>query len=975
MAKKKKTTKKKDDCSLFTTDNSVIPNKLPEKEISKPAKLLASGSMAEDNFLYLLKKPLVKKDLPSDFKEDVEAKHLANLYQNISHMQEYEYKNFVHAGGSGLVFEVSSKKEPTTSLAMKVVRHKLYKMEFDNPNIAQSLSPISEAELRALEIIHHPNVVRLYDTIGEDQNVIAICTSYIDPPKQIDEYLIENLGHAPTKSGLKSFSPERLDLACTFLIARFTEVASALAHMHNIKDGNGIYHFDIKPANILISKSTLASSTGSTNTIFIFNAIITDMGSCIHRELVKGKKELRVHFSWPYAHPELRDMVAGIRNITGGLKVSAKIDPSKRLARYDLFSFGKTIQELLAILWGSYGERCYASYSFRYLHIIACMLLDERNTLSPNSIAGHDNVSFVSDQALDYPLELWSKHKITSAMELLGRLNRFKREYSWNDVAPELDIWQPKTVNCVAHAPAPFTGRVAQVMNHPCVRRLKSELQLGWIREVFPGASHDRWSHCLGTFSALVGYYNSLLSDPEVPTFRIFADKDDLSHAFVAALIHDLGQTTFGHDFEEACPDLFEHENYTHKLLHDDRWGKLTLAKTITNAWGGIDIDRLTTILHMSSDNYADTLKYKKSTLQRKAIDGIAADAINGPIDADKLDYLLRDSIACGVPYGHGMDTNRFLQALTVWASKEPRLHLAYKAKGRPAIASLLLARYQMYGSVYWHHTFRCIQAMFVHAAATVFNAGKKGLRLRGVYFSNANLEQLFYERVICRATWKRCTDILVKIGVKCKQLEWQDPPPTVSVEPALDFVWQFGDANIRELIERLAQRKLYKRVFELPLGQLDKPDYTKTANELSGPSRLKKANELQNLLLDEISNKMRSFETTTTSESASEAHGKLEYLQKVQVPLIVLDFPTRISKVYNIPKELEDPVRKYSSISMNNNKRGGNIVSTIWDLQRDIATVRVFAEPDLHELIIRYLQHDHIRKCLDIIPSLQQTK
>jgi HD superfamily phosphohydrolase len=949
-------------------DLHIIQNTLSES--SRPK---AMDSMNKDSFIELFKNPLIKKNLPSDFDKNIEAEHIATLYQNISHMQDYKYKNFVHVGGSGIVFEVSSKKEPTTSLAMKVVRHKLYTKELQHPNAAQSLSPISEAELRALEIIHHPNVVRLYDTIGENQDVVAICTSYINPPKQIDEYIIDILGSSPSKSGLKSFSPERLDLACDFLISRFTEIASALSYMHNINNGNGIYHFDIKPANILISKSKIISPTVSS--IPIYNAILTDMGSCIHGELIRGQNEIRVHFSWPYAHTKLRDLVNNPEHITGGLKVSAKINPKEGLAQYDLFSFGKTIQQLLAILFTYFGERCHSSYGFRFLHIIACMLLDGNNSLDTKSVIPHDKISFVNDRALIYHPNLWIKHKITSATELLCRLNRFKREYSWNEVAPELDLWQPQTVNCVAHAPAPFTDRVAQIMNHPCMRRLKSELQLGWIREIFPGASHDRWSHCLGTFSALVGYYNSLLSDPEVPTFRIFADKDDLSHAFVAALIHDLGQTTFGHDFEEACPKLFQHEDYIIPLLYDDRWGDPTLAKVITDAWNNLDIERMTTILHMSSDTYADSKKGKKRVLPRKAIDGVAADAINGPIDADKLDYLLRDSIACGVPYGHGMDTNRFLQALTVSASSEPRLCLAYKAKGRPAIASLLLARYQMYGAVYWHHTFRCIQSMFVHAAATVFySAEKEGIRFKNIFFYKSAIQKLFYERVICRATWKRCTDVLIKMGIKgVNNSIWKDPPPSVSVEPALDFVWQFGNASIRELIERLAQRKIYKRVYEIPLGQLNEPDYTAIAHELSGPSRLNIAKELQVLFFNEISEKLRGFEKETTEKSAIEAHDILGKLKKMIVPLIILDFPTRVIKEYNVPSELEDSVRKYLPI-IHSSPKAANIVSMIWQLQKNIATVRVFAEPLLHELIIRYLDPDIIHNCIvSKISSLRQ--
>ncbi|MHA1951353.1 MAG: protein kinase domain-containing protein [Candidatus Thorarchaeota archaeon] len=928
---------------------------------------------SKEFFIMLLKNPIVKKKLPSDFNIEEEAAHLESLYQRIPRMSEYIFSRFVHAGGSGMVFKVFVADEPTTPLAMKIVRYKLYKKMVQNANVAQTLSAISQTELRALEIISHPHVVCLHDTIAEDQSVIAIITTFIDPPTRVDDFLHEILKHSPSaKTGLKLFSPARLDRACEFLIDRFTEIASALVHIHGLKDGKGIFHFDIKPANILIARSKSVSDPN----IFIYAAVLTDMGSCIHGDLVESLKEIRVYFSLPYAHPDLRDLVHDPHSITGGLKMSANIEPKKGLAKYDLYAFGKTIQHSLAILHNAFGERCYASYGFRYLHVISCMLLDGRNLLGSEPTVSHDGLSFVNDLALHYPLQLWAKHKITSMEELLYRLKRFTREFSWNDVAPELDTWQPRRVNCVAHAPAPFTGRVAEVMNHPCVRRLKSELQLGWIREVFPGASHDRWSHCLGTFSALIGYYNSLLSDPEVPTFRIFVDKDDLSHAFVAALIHDLGQTTFGHDFEEACPSLFRHEDFTHKLLQDKRWSEITLADTIKRNWEGIKVSRIVDILKMSSNTYADERRQTDSS-PRNCIDGVAADIINGPIDADKADYLLRDSIACGVPYGHGIDTRRFLQALTVSASADPHLRLAYKAKGRPAVASLLLARYQMYGAVYWHHTFRCIQAMFVHAAATAFSkAATTGIVLNECNLTSEDIKRLFYERVICRSTWKRATDALHKSPTAWKSDSlWKDPPPVVSIEPSLDFVWQFSDKATQQLVERLAQRKLYKRVFELPLGHLYEPDYTATANELSGPNRLDKAQNLQNILFEEVSNAMRNFDDEITG-SASTTQVILNNLRTSEVPLVVLDFPVRVLKEYNIPKELEDPVRKYFTISISHRREREDIVSTIMKLQKNIATVRVFADPDFHELIIRYLKPEVIKKCVELtIPSLRQTE
>ncbi|MGH9959632.1 MAG: hypothetical protein ACREBC_21310, partial [Pyrinomonadaceae bacterium] len=153
----------------------------------------------------------------------------------------------------------------------------------------------------------------------------------------------------------------------------------------------------------------------------------------------------------------------------------------------------------------------------------------------------------------------------------------------------------------------------------------------------------------------------------------------------VAALLHDIGQVSFGHDLEAACPHLFDHEAIVEKLLEEKGWSGPSLREVILAEWSQVEIPRVLNILR------------KKSS--ERPIDGVAEDIIGGPIDADKLDYLQRDSIGCGVTYGLGIDALRFLQALSVDVQTHAtrcRVALAYKAKASAAIEAVLLARYQM---------------------------------------------------------------------------------------------------------------------------------------------------------------------------------------------------------------------------------------------------------------------------------------
>lgn len=934
MARRKKTSEK------TVEPQGALP--LAEKKAPNPGT---------PDFTALLSAPMVKLPLPQDFDRDKEATHLSEIWAGSAALQDYTFQAFVHAGGSGMVFRaVKAGVNNDKPVALKVAREKLFLGATPHPNAATKLSPVSAGELKALSSLSQPNIVQLYEGLVNEAGIFALATTYIDDPHPLDEYLRDTLQKHPDrrgKKGLSPFSPQRLDLACSFLASRFQEIAAALVHMHE----RGFFHCDIKPANILVAKS--------------HQAILTDLGAAVRVDDPERSGKIRIQFTWTYAHPELTDLVSEPKGISGGgLKASAEVATAEGLARFDLFALGRTMQEALAELVTEFGERCYAAYAFRFLHLVSSLLLDGRVApIGPRQYA-KDNRSFVADAAMDYPPELFLRKRIRSAAELLERLYRFRPDGTSGLGVPELERWNHDVINTGVGPSAPFSPRVSAVLNHPCVRRLRSEAQLGWVREVYPGATHSRWSHTLGVLAATADFYSALLADSEVPTARILLSAGDIEHALVAAMLHDIGQTSFGHDFEGAVPKLSNHEGLIERLLTETVWGAPTLQAVIATEWKAVSIPRVLAIL-----GYKAAADMSQALLD--PVDGLARDIINGPIDADKLDYLVRDGVACGVPYGSGIDRERFLRALSVGVktiSGVGRLALAYRVKGAAAVESVLLARYQLYGSVYWHHTFRCIQAMFAHAVAVSlagFQDSKPSIEVRGVEIGKEILRDFFYLRVVCAATLDECRERLKGQGLPAAF--FATPPASLSSERALEFAWKCSSDRTRELIERLASRRLFRRVFELRTGDLgEHGDYAVLVTALESSKRGALSERLRSLFLDAIYKRMQAkgpMESITENE-ARKRHGELLKADRV---LVVLDYPTRgIPEEKNFPHPIGDAARKYIAGRGGEAGQARSVFHTVRRLQVAIAPLRVFADPDLHELIIRYLDPVDVQNCVE---------
>ncbi|HEX9691325.1 MAG TPA: HD domain-containing protein [Gemmatimonadales bacterium] len=231
------------------------------------------------------------------------------------------------------------------------------------------------------------------------------------------------------------------------------------------------------------------------------------------------------------------------------------------------------------------------------------------------------------------------------------------------------------------------------VLDSEAFQRLRYVRQLGHAYLVYPGATHTRFEHALGTYHLA----RRALS--------LFSDRGELEgvsaeeHIVIrlAALLHDVGHYPFSHALEEAglpSHEVLAREHFARPQLHD------ALRRT-----GLPDLpERLSALIGGSSPSPLQGL-------------------VSGSIDLDKIEYLTRDARMCGVPYGT-VDVDRLLNSLAVVTRPDGTRGVGVHAKGLSALESLLFAKYQMYRNVYWHHAVRSATAMFKRIVRASISSG-----------------------------------------------------------------------------------------------------------------------------------------------------------------------------------------------------------------------------------------------------------
>ena len=237
----------------------------------------------------------------------------------------------------------------------------------------------------------------------------------------------------------------------------------------------------------------------------------------------------------------------------------------------------------------------------------------------------------------------------------------------------------------------PFTPRVRALVDTAEFQRLREISQLGLVARVYPGARHSRFEHALGVYDNVLRFIAQLRNDDR---FRRLVDRHTAEVLIVAALLHDLGHWPFCHPIEDlALPGMPPHEANAARFLTGDT----ELADVLRRTW------------QIEPTEVLDVLVPRTSTPQLRLLRSM----LSGPIDVDKMDYLERDSLHCGVPYGRNFDKQRLIQSLVLNAAGDG---LALTHKGKTAAELMVFARYVMFSEVYWHHAVRSATSMFARA-------------------------------------------------------------------------------------------------------------------------------------------------------------------------------------------------------------------------------------------------------------------
>jgi HD superfamily phosphohydrolase len=404
------------------------------------------------------------------------------------------------------------------------------------------------------------------------------------------------------------------------------------------------------------------------------------------------------------------------------------------------------------------------------------------------------------------------------------------------------------------HGTLEICDEEAAILDSVAYQRLRQIKQLGFSEFSFPGATHNRYLHCIGASFVAAKMFDIV--------FRNYKfSKPDVKRRFrqvlrLAVLLHDIGHGPLSHVTEEVMPKLKELKVSAYKKLRKDlRFQKEDPDDQANHEDYTIKFVTDSSLTKIIKKNFKDFSPIHIACLIDKRllcpddffIDGgvdfrsILSQIVSSELDADRLDYLQRDAYFCGTNYGR-IESDWMVANLS-YCQVENEMFLALNRRALYSFDDFLLARHHMNLMVYFHH------------------------------------KAVMYEELLLRyLTSKECTFFL--------------PPDIEDYITYTDYaLYQNLSKSDSEWARRITERKIYRVLFELH-----------STAESARTERMKR--ELENAGIPVI--------FASSSIRLSKYHGGSS-IEK-NFPIFVVDLYDRMAKPYPIEQTTEI-FQKYDEI------------------------------------------------------------
>jgi HD superfamily phosphohydrolase len=337
-------------------------------------------------------------------------------------------------------------------------------------------------------------------------------------------------------------------------------------------------------------------------------------------------------------------------------------------------------------------------------------------------------------------------------------------------------IYRDSVHNIINIDTATPDGRLlVDLIDTPEFQRLRRVRQLGLAYFAYQSAEHSRFTHSLGA-----SHLARRILDRLSQKYSIIPE--DRTAVRVAALLHDIGHGAFSHVIESILD--FHHEEFTVDAVLSDE----------------TEIGRI--LAHYSSEIAGSVASIIRGDFHNIAL----AQIVSSQLDADRMDYLLRDSLMTGAKYGI-YDLEWIIKSIEI---DEAAGHLYVSAPGISAVEDYLQARYYMFRQVYFHRTLRSAEAVLSVLLRRALDLYGEGAALW--YRPDSAFEKILRGERLSLREHLSIDDSDVMFYIK----QWQAS----------------GDTILSDLADRFVNRRLFK-AFDLDMPEVEVDDFVEATRRI----------------------------------------------------------------------------------------------------------------------------------------------